>query len=132
MIINMDNTTVADINRRLIHEREEGGAVALSRVLTLVIDAGHADVEPAIEAANTASREHPCRVIALVQNDDIEGELHGQLRLGHDAGASEVVLLGRGQRAERGINLRTQRRPRALELCDKLLCKVRWLDIGAG
>ena len=93
MIINMDNTTVADINRRLIHEREEGGAVALSRVLTLVIDAGHADVEPAIEAANTASREHPCRVIALVQNDDIEGELHGQLRLGHDAGASEVIVL---------------------------------------
>lgn len=93
MIINLENTTVADINRRLLVERDEGGAVALSRVLTLVIDAGHSDVEPAIEAANLASREHPCRIIALVHDDDLVGELDAQIRLGGDAGASEVIVL---------------------------------------
>ena len=101
MILKLENTTVAEINRRLIVEREEGGAVALSRVLTLVIDAGHCDVEPAIEAANAASKEHPCRVIALVHDDDLndaEGaaELHAEIRLGGDAGASEVIILHYG------------------------------------
>lgn len=93
MIINLEDTTVADINKRLVVARDEGGAVALSRVLTLVIDAGHSDVEPAIEAANAASREHPCRVIALVHDDDLTGELDAQIRLGGDAGASEVIVL---------------------------------------
>ena len=98
MILKLENTTVADINRRLIIEREEGGAVALSRVLTLVIDAGHGDVEPAIEAANAASREHPCRVIALVHDDNLDdrgrsGALDADIRLGGDAGASEVIIL---------------------------------------
>ena len=93
MIISLENTTVADINRRLLVEREEGGAVALSRVLTLVIDAGHSDVEPAIDAANVASREHPCRIIALVLDDNLVGELDAQIRLGGDAGASEVIVL---------------------------------------
>lgn len=93
MIIKLADTTVHEINRRLVTEREAGGAVALSRVLTLVIDGGHGDVEPAIAAANTASHEHPCRVVALIQDDGLIGELDAELRLGGDAGASEVVIL---------------------------------------
>ena len=98
MILKLENTTTAEINRRLIVEREEGGAVALSRVLTLVIDAGYCDVEPAIAAANAASREHPCRIIALVRDDNldgaqVQGDLAAEIRLGGDAGASEVIVL---------------------------------------
>jgi glucose-6-phosphate dehydrogenase assembly protein OpcA len=42
--------------------------LALGRVLTLVIvtDDG-SSIEGAIEAANSASREHPCRVIVLAR-----------------------------------------------------------------
>jgi len=95
VIIDLPGTTTNDVNKRLVKLRDEGGAVALGRVLTLVIDVGTHDVEEAIEAANDASREHPCRVIVIAQAaaDAEEGELHAQIRLGGDAGASEVVVL---------------------------------------
>lgn len=93
MIINLPDTTVSQINRRLVTAREEGGAVALSRVLTLVIDANDCDIEPSIEAANAASHEHPCRVIVLSHDPETEGKLNAELRLGRDAGASEVIVL---------------------------------------
>jgi glucose-6-phosphate dehydrogenase assembly protein OpcA len=68
--------------------------VALGRVLTLVIDAQGADAEPAIEAANDASREHPCRVIVLAGAHDKDPDLlDAEIRVGGDAGASEVIVL---------------------------------------
>jgi len=94
VIIDMPETTTRAINRRLLKEREEGGAVALGRVLTLIIDADAHDPEDAIEAANAASREHPCRIIVLTERTDArESSLDAQIRLGGDAGASEVVVL---------------------------------------
>lgn len=94
MIINLPKTTINDINKRLIQARDEGGAVALGRVLTLIIDAGKHDPETAIEAAKIASLEHPCRVVVLTEGPTVKGsELDGQIRLGGDAGASEVVIL---------------------------------------
>ena len=67
MIVDLPNTTTNDINKKITGLREEGGAITLSRVLTLVISL-HSDelLEDAIEAANFASREHPCRVIVVV------------------------------------------------------------------
>jgi glucose-6-phosphate dehydrogenase assembly protein OpcA len=64
-------------------------------VLTLVISL-HSDdlLEDSIEAANFASREHPCRIIVVVTGDrDAESRLDAQLRVGADAGAGEVVAL---------------------------------------
>jgi glucose-6-phosphate dehydrogenase assembly protein OpcA len=95
VIIDLPSTTTNAVNKRLVKLRDEGGAVALGRVLTLVVDVGTRDVEEAIEAANDASREHPCRVIVIAQSSDggTEGQLHAQIRLGGDAGASEVIVL---------------------------------------
>jgi glucose-6-phosphate dehydrogenase assembly protein OpcA len=94
VIIDLPKTTTRDINKRLVDERDEGGAVALGRVLTLIIDVGAHDPEAAIDAANDASREHPCRVIVLTEKGPgAESELDAQIRLGGDAGASEVVIL---------------------------------------
>ncbi|MET0830309.1 MAG: glucose-6-phosphate dehydrogenase assembly protein OpcA, partial [Microbacterium sp.] len=46
-------------------------------------------------AANDASREHPMRVIVLMigDGDDASSRLDAQIRVGGDAGASEVVTL---------------------------------------
>ena len=95
MIVDLPDTTTNAVNKALIKLRDEGGAVALGRVLTLVIDAQGGDVEPAIEAANEASREHPCRVIVLVPTEDgaPADRLDAQVRVGGDAGASEVIVL---------------------------------------
>ncbi len=96
MIIDMPGTTTRAIAKRLLTERDEGGAVALGRVLTLIVDTGDHDPEHAIAAANDASREHPCRVILIQSQHDgsPSGEgLDAQIRLGGDAGASEVIIL---------------------------------------
>lgn len=95
MIVDLPSTSTATVNRELVELRERGGAVALGRVLTLVIvtDDG-AQAEEAIEAANTASREHPCRVLALARGARrAAARLDAQIRVGGDAGASEVLVL---------------------------------------
>lgn len=93
MIVDLPDTTVSKIARALVNVREEGGAVALGRVLTLVIVASSGLEEEVIEAANDASREHPMRVIVLVARPDGDAKLDAQIRVGGDAGASEVLVL---------------------------------------
>ncbi len=92
MIIDLPSTSTVDINAELLKLRKEGGVVTIGRVMTLVIDATDADAEAAIETANVASREHPCRIIVLSPQEDSEN-LDGQIRVGGDAGASEVIVL---------------------------------------
>lgn len=94
MIIDLPDTTVSAISKKLVSVREEGGAVALGRVLTLIIVTHRGAEEEVIEAANDASREHPMRVIAVLFGDEDEDpRLDAQIRVGGDAGASEVVVL---------------------------------------
>lgn len=93
MIVDLPDTTVSKISRALIDVREEGGAVALGRVLTLIIVTTNGGTEDGIEAANDASREHPMRVISLRLDPTGEPKLDAEIRVGGDAGASEVVVL---------------------------------------
>jgi glucose-6-phosphate dehydrogenase assembly protein OpcA len=96
MIVDLPDTTTSAISKALVKIREEGGAVALGRVLTLVIATTLGNEEEAIEAANDASREHPMRVIVLSRRADRSDEaarIDGQIRVGGDAGASEVIVL---------------------------------------
>ena len=93
MIIDMSTTTTSEINKQLVKARKDYGVITLGRVMTLVIDATGADVEQAIQSANVASREHPCRIIVLAPEDSDEDVLNAELRVGGDAGASEVVVL---------------------------------------
>jgi glucose-6-phosphate dehydrogenase assembly protein OpcA len=95
MIVDLPSTTTAAVNSALIDVRERGGAVALSRVLNLVIITDDsAQVEQSIEAANEASKEHPCRVLVVARGLRRAGtRLDAQIRVGGDAGASEVLVL---------------------------------------
>ena len=96
MIVDLPNTTTNELNKKITALREEGGAITLGRVLTLVIAPDSLDlVEDAIDAAVSASREHPCRIIVVVPDDRLatDPRLDGQLRVGGDAGAGEVVVL---------------------------------------
>lgn len=95
MILDLPSCTTSTVNKKLVELREKGGVLALGRVLTLVIvtdDGG--PVEDAIESANTASREHPCRVIVSARGQRRAApRLDAQIRVGGDAGASEVIVL---------------------------------------
>ena len=94
MIVDLPDTTTSKVSKKLMSLREQGGVVALGRVLTLVVITTSGNEEEAIDAANEASREHPCRIIVLAGGStDEETRLDGQIRVGGDAGASEVVVL---------------------------------------
>ncbi|WP_017794209.1 glucose-6-phosphate dehydrogenase assembly protein OpcA [Leucobacter salsicius] len=94
MIEQLPNTTVSKIANRLVSLRLEGGVSALGRVLTLVISATDPVDEAAVEAANHASSEHPMRVIVLVALPEAsESRLDAEIRVGADAGASDVIIL---------------------------------------
>ena len=94
MIVDLPSTTTQAVSKKLVRLRNDVGAMALGRVLTLIIVVDEADADEAIEAANDASRQHPCRIIALVSgNKRGTSRLDAQIRVGGDAGASEVVVL---------------------------------------
>ncbi len=102
MIVELPDTTTSKVSKELMTLRDKGGVVALGRVLTLVVITRSGYEEEAISAANAASREHPCRIIVLAEGSAAEPtRLDGQIRVGGDAGASEVVILkGYGELAE--------------------------------
>ncbi len=96
MIVELSDTTTNEINKKITEVREEGGALTLGRVLTLVVAVDSEDtLEGAVDAATFASREHPCRVIVVLPGDRgaDESRLDAELRVGRDAGAGEVVVL---------------------------------------
>jgi len=94
MIVDLPSTTTAAVSKKMVQLRNDVGAMTLGRVLTLVIVVNEADADEAIEAANDASRQHPSRIIALVQGSKRgSNRLDAQIRVGGDAGASEVIVL---------------------------------------
>ena len=94
MIVKLPDTTTSKITKEIVKMREQGGVVALGRVLTLVVITQNGHEEEAIEAANLASREHPCRIIVLAAGSaEDKTRLDGEIRVGGDAGASEVIVL---------------------------------------
>jgi glucose-6-phosphate dehydrogenase assembly protein OpcA len=107
MILELFNTTSSKVSKEITALRQQGGAIALGRVLTLVVITRAGFEEEAIEAANVASREHPCRVIVLAPGSPEQpNRLDAQIRIGADAGASEVIVLrGHGDLASESESL---------------------------
>ncbi|MFB7874955.1 glucose-6-phosphate dehydrogenase assembly protein OpcA [Nocardia sp. NPDC056064] len=95
MIVDMPDTDTIAVAKRMVQLRETNGVITQGRVLTLVVcTLDSSEAEDAIDAANDASREHPCRVIVLARGDrDAETRLDAQIRVGGDAGAAEVIVL---------------------------------------
>ncbi len=94
MIRDLTETSTTAISKTLVRLRNEVGAMALGRVLTLVVIVQDTDASEAIEVANQASRQHPCRIVVVISGDRRgRNRLDAQIRLGGDAGASEIVVL---------------------------------------
>jgi glucose-6-phosphate dehydrogenase assembly protein OpcA len=94
VIVDLPGTTTAAVAARLVRLRAETGSMALSRVLTLIIAVDDDEAEAALEVANAATRQHPSRILVVVTGTKRgAARLDGQIRVGGDAGASEVVVL---------------------------------------
>lgn len=94
MIIPLPNTTTREISQKLV-EAQEHYTLTTGRVLTLivVVDATD-DLGAILGSVRDASHEHPSRVLVIVTGAD-EGEplLDAELRVGGEAGASEIVVM---------------------------------------
>ena len=96
----MITTLTATSTERIVSELlDTEGTMGGSRVLTLLISTNAQDLEEALTAAHGASLDHPSRIIAVVHpDDDTEsatrpGSLDAEIRVGHDAGAGETLVL---------------------------------------
>ncbi|QPL04454.1 MULTISPECIES: glucose-6-phosphate dehydrogenase assembly protein OpcA [Actinomyces] len=96
----MITTLTAASTERIVSELLDAeGTMGGSRVLTLLISTHAADLEEALTAAHGASLDHPSRIIAVVHPEDGAGSddgadtLDAEIRVGHDAGAGETLVL---------------------------------------
>ncbi|MGO1591104.1 MAG: glucose-6-phosphate dehydrogenase assembly protein OpcA [Ancrocorticia sp.] len=94
MIIHMNNISSTAVGTRMEELRDTVGSVALGRVLTLVIIAqDETGVRDGMQAAAGASRAHPCRIITLLPIESEESRLDAEIRVGAEAGLSEIAIL---------------------------------------
>ncbi len=94
MIIHMNDTSSAAVGLRMEELRDTVGSVALGRVLTLVIIAkDDGGIRDGIKAAAGASRAHPCRIVTIVPVESDEARLDAEIRVGAEAGLSEIAIL---------------------------------------
>ncbi|GAA5163298.1 6-phosphogluconolactonase [Ornithinimicrobium tianjinense] len=94
MIRDLPTTSTSAVVKELLQLRNEVGAMAMGRVLTLLVSVAEDEADDAIRAANDATRQHPARILVLVSADGRgRGRLDAQIRVGGDAGASEIIVL---------------------------------------
>lgn len=94
MPVYLPGTTTSKIAQKIAFLRQQGAAISLGRVLTLVIITQQGNEEAALEAARHVSQDRPFRIIVLVDAGvDSPNRLDAQLRMGGDAGPSEVIVL---------------------------------------
>lgn len=94
MIVDLPSSSTTEVSKRLVALRHSVGAMAMGRVLTLLIVTDEDQADAALEVANDATRQHPARILAVVRaNRRGASRLDAQIRVGGDAGASEIVVL---------------------------------------
>ncbi len=109
MIVDLAETSTKDVGKKLIELRNSVGAMAMGRVLTLLVVVDDEAADEAISVANDATRQHPARIVVVVRGDrGAQDRLDAQIRVGGDAGASEIVVLRlSGPLAEHGDSVVT-------------------------
>lgn len=94
MIIDKPDTSVGELAGTIIRSRQDVGAMALSRVFTLIVLTPAAEADRALKVAEQATRQHPSRIVCVVHGSARgRGRIDGEIRVGGDAGASEMVVM---------------------------------------
>ncbi|WP_327253690.1 glucose-6-phosphate dehydrogenase assembly protein OpcA [Streptomyces sp. NBC_01244] len=95
----LTDTTSSKVNRALLDARRAIGSPTMGLVLNLLVATDEENAYDAVRAASEASREHPCRIIAVIKRTargshrQRQNRLDAELRVGADAGSGEIVLL---------------------------------------
>jgi glucose-6-phosphate dehydrogenase assembly protein OpcA len=93
MLTDLTDTTTADIRAALTMTRDQMGGIATGMVLNLIIMTDESGQHDAVRAASQASREHPCRVLAVIAREaTAQSRLDAEIRTG-DGLPGQTVLL---------------------------------------
>lgn len=95
------DTTAGKISSQLTQLRHQMGAPAIGMVLTLVVVCEERDQYDSLRAANEAAREHPSRILLVINRESDEAtRLDAELRIGESAPGETVVLRLYGELTE--------------------------------
>lgn len=100
MNVTLKQTTAAKVSSAIIKGRREIGFSTMGMVMTLVVVCEQREYADAIEAALATSKEHPSRVIAVVNSQAKSSGLDAEVRLGENVPGELIVLRMRGEVAE--------------------------------
>lgn len=91
-MITLENTSAAAVANAINVERQRMGSPTVGMVLTLLILTDELNQSDALQAASQAAREHPMRIIGLIQRPN-RGEAHldAQIQVGGDDGPGELI-----------------------------------------
>jgi glucose-6-phosphate dehydrogenase assembly protein OpcA len=89
----LSDTTAGKISAQFTHLRHQMGAPAIGMVLTLVVVCEERHQYDALRAATEAAREHPSRIIVVINREVEESiRLDAELRIGESTPGEVVVL----------------------------------------
>jgi glucose-6-phosphate dehydrogenase assembly protein OpcA len=92
-MIELTDTNSAEIAAEFVRARVRAGSPAMGMVMTLIIVVAEDDAHQAMEAARLASREHPARVLGVIQGDPRgNAVINAQVGIG-DTWAGETALI---------------------------------------
>ena len=91
-MINLPNTQANAVAAAINQERRHMGSPAVGMVLTLLVITDELHQADALQAATQAAREHPMRIIGLIERPG-RGEAHldAQIYVGGDEGPGELI-----------------------------------------
>ena len=96
MAITLTNTTSAQISAALLRARRSAGSPAMGMVLTLIIVCDEAEFPAALRASMEAGREHPSRILLVVDVGGPDPGVDAEVRIGEGTPGEVVVVRLRG------------------------------------
>ncbi|MVA77229.1 OxPP cycle protein OpcA [Auraticoccus sp. F435] len=101
MKIELKSTNSSRVASALIKARRSAGSPTTGMVMTLIVVTDGRGYQRAAEAALSASREHPCRLLLVVSSTSTKTSgLDAEIHLGEQVPGETVVLRMRGEVAE--------------------------------
>jgi glucose-6-phosphate dehydrogenase assembly protein OpcA len=92
-VIELVDTTSSAIAAEFVRARRSAGSPAMGMIMTLVIVVEGADADEAMKVAQSASREHPARIIGVVYGDRRgPAQVDAQVGIGSDASGERAVI----------------------------------------
>lgn len=91
-MINLENTYANAVAAAISEERRQMGSPTVGMVLTLLVLTDELNQSDSLQAASQAAREHPMRIIGLIERPGRGGAyLNAQIQVGGDDGPGELI-----------------------------------------